>query len=212
MISIKVFPFNAFQVNTYIIYDETKECVIVDAANYDELENETIFNFIKSNNLTIKNHINSHCHVDHVLGGYFIEKKFDIGLTLHKDSKIFLDNAIEQAKMFGFNLENTARISKYVEDEEFINFGNTSLKVISTPGHANGSICLINFEEKFVLTGDVLFKDSIGRTDLPTGNYEILFESIDKKLFSLPDDFVVLPGHGPSSKIGYEKQNNPFLK
>ncbi len=212
MASIKVFPFNAFQVNTYIIFDETKECVIVDSANYDELENETLFNFIKSNNLIVKYNINTHCHVDHVLGGYFVENCFNIGLTLHKGSKNFLINAIEQAKMYGFNLENTAKISQFVEDGNIINFGNTSLNVLFTPGHADGSICLVNFTNKFVITGDVLFKDSIGRTDLPTGNYDVLIESIDKKLFSLPDDFIVLPGHGLNSKIGYEKRNNPFFK
>jgi glyoxylase-like metal-dependent hydrolase (beta-lactamase superfamily II) len=211
MISVKVFPFNAFQVNTYLIYDETKDCIIVDAANYNELEDETLNNFIISNELKIKYHINTHCHVDHVLGGYFVEKKFNVGLTIHNDSKIFLDKAVDQAKMYGFNLKETAKVDKIVNDEEIINFGNTSLKVIHTPGHADGSICLISFDGKFVITGDVLFRDSIGRTDLPTGNYDILINNIEKKIFTLPDDFTILPGHGPSSKIGYEKKNNPFF-
>lgn len=212
MISIKVFPFNAFQVNTYVLYDETNNSIIVDAANYDELENDILTNFIKSNNLHVKYHINTHCHVDHVLGGYFVEKNLNTGLTVHKGSKIFLDNAVEQAKMYGFNLEKVAKISEFVEDGDELNFGNSSLTVLFIPGHADGSICLVNYDNRFVITGDVLFKDSIGRTDLPTGNYNMLIENIEKKLFSLPDDFTIFPGHGPSTKIGYEKQNNPFFK
>lgn len=211
MITIKTMVFNGFQVNTYILYDETNECIIIDAANYDKSEDNEIEQFIELNKLKPVYHINTHCHVDHILGGKFIEIKYGIGICIHPESLNFLNNAKDQALMYGFNLTEIANLSMQINDGDKLLFGNSTLDVLYTPGHASGSVCLVNQKDKFVISGDVLFRDSIGRTDLPTGNYDILKQSIFNKLFTLPDVYKVYPGHGPTTTIGYEKLNNPFL-
>lgn len=211
MITIKQLVFNGFQVNTYILWDETKDCVIVDAANSNDNENQKLANFIEAQGLNPVYHINTHCHVDHVLGGAFVEEKYGIGLSIHPDGFEFLEKAENQAMMFGFNLKSVANVDYWLNEKDIIKFGNSELEVIYTPGHADGSICLINHENEFVITGDVLFQDSIGRTDLPTGDYDVLKNNILNKLFTLPNVYTVYPGHGPETSIGHEKVNNPFI-
>jgi hydroxyacylglutathione hydrolase len=211
MVTVKQLVFNGFQVNTYILWDETKECVIIDAANSDTAEDLQLTETIEKEHLNPICHINTHCHVDHVLGGSFIEKKFGLGVSVHPESKAFLSKASEQAAMYGFSLKSTANITQFLNEGEKVKFGNSELEIAYTPGHAAGSICLINHENKFVITGDVLFRDSIGRTDLPTGDFDVLKQSIENKLFKLPDVYTVYPGHGPGTSIGYERINNPFL-
>ncbi len=211
MITIKKFIFNGFQVNTYLLFDETKECVIIDAANYDANEDAALANYIEKENLKPVAQVYTHCHIDHVLGSAFVEKEYNIGMSIHSGSKGFLDNAIAQAAMYGFNLKATAQIANVVNEGDKITFGNSELEVLYTPGHADGSISLVNHAEQFVITGDVLFHESVGRTDLPTGNFDILHHSIIKKLFSLPDNYTVYPGHMMETSIGHEKINNPFL-
>lgn len=211
MITVKQLVFNGFQVNTYILSDETKECVIVDAANYDNNENKKLTDYIESQGLKPVYHINTHCHIDHVLGSAYVEEKYGTGLSIHPDSKGFLASAKEQATMYGFNLNATASISHLLNEGDKIKFGKSELEVLYTPGHADGSICLVSHESKFVITGDVLFCESIGRTDLPTGSFDLLKNSILNKLFSLPDVYTVYPGHGPETSIGHERINNPFI-
>ncbi|MFZ4399895.1 MAG: MBL fold metallo-hydrolase [Bacteroidales bacterium] len=211
MITIKKFIFNGFQVNTYLLYDETKECIIIDAANYDVNEDAVLSNFIEKEKLKPVAQIYTHCHIDHILGSAFVEKQYNIGMGIHSEGKGFLMNASNQATMYGFNLKSTAQATSLINEGDKITFGNSELDVIYTPGHADGSICFINHAQKFVLSGDVLFHESIGRTDLPTGNFELLHKNIVNKLFSLSDAYVVYPGHGPETSIGHEKMNNPFL-
>jgi len=211
MIKIKKFIFNGFQVNTYILSDETKECIIIDAANYDSSEDAVLVNYIEKENLHPIAQIYTHCHIDHILGSAFVEKKYNIGMGIHAGGKLFLENAAAQAGMYGFNLKATAQIARIINEGDKISFGNSELEVVYTPGHADGSICFINNVQQFVISGDVLFRDSIGRTDLPTGNFDLLQENIIKKLFSLSDVYTVHPGHGPETSIGHEKMNNPFL-
>jgi hydroxyacylglutathione hydrolase len=211
MITVNQLVFNGFQVNTYILSDETKECVIVDAANYEQRENQKLADFIEKNGLKPVLHINTHCHVDHVLGGAFVEEKYGLGVSIHPDSNGFILKAKEQAMMYGFNLNKTANISDFINEGEKIKFGNSELDIIYTPGHAAGSICIISHNDEFVITGDVLFHESIGRTDLPTGDFDLLKNNILNKLFTLPDVYTVYPGHGPETSIGHEKGNNPFL-
>ncbi len=211
MITVNQLVFNGFQVNTYILSDETKECVIVDAANYEQRENQKLADFIEKNGLKPVLHINTHCHVDHVLGGAFVEEKYGLGVSIHPDSNGFILKAKEQAMMYGFNLNKTANISNFINEGEKIKFGNSELDIIYTPGHAAGSICIISHNDEFVITGDVLFHESIGRTDLPTGDFDLLKNNILNKLFTLPDVYTVYPGHGPETSIGHEKGNNPFL-
>jgi glyoxylase-like metal-dependent hydrolase (beta-lactamase superfamily II) len=211
MIQIQKFSFNAFQVNTLVLFDETKECIIIDAACYEDEERKKLVEFIKNNELKPVKLINTHCHVDHILGCNFACEYFNIGLEIHKDGESFLENAVEHGMSFGFSIDTLVKPSNHIADEEIISFGKSNLKALHTPGHADGSICLYNEEQKFVIVGDVLFQGSIGRTDLPTGNFEVLKTSIHEKLFTLEDDVRVIPGHGPDTSIGFEKRNNPFV-
>ncbi len=211
MITIKRFAFNAFQVNTYILFDETKECVIVDPANYEKFEDEELANYIKNEGLKPVKMLMTHCHIDHVLGSAFVEKTYNLGITMHKAGEVFLDKAIMQAGVYGFNLAAVAKVSGFINEGDKVEFGNSVIDILYTPGHADGSICLVNHKQEFVITGDVLFQDSIGRTDLPTGDYDLLKKNIITKLFTLGDNYIVYPGHGPSTSIGNEAMNNPFL-
>ena len=211
MITVKKFIFNGFQVNTYVLSDETKECIIIDAANYEASEDAELANYIEKEQLKPIAQYSTHCHVDHVLGSAFVETKFNLGLGIHPDSKVFLETAIAQGAMYGFNLKSIPKLAQHIQEGAKITFGHSELEVVYTPGHADGSICLINHDQKFVITGDVLFHESIGRTDLPTGNFDVLHQNIMNKLFTLSDVYKVYPGHGPETSIGHEKINNPFL-
>lgn len=211
MIQIHRLTFNSFMVNSYFLYDETKECIAVDAACYDPSEKQEIIEFLEKNKLKLTRHINTHCHIDHVLGNQFIAETFKIHPEYHKASIPFFFTAREIGISFGYRLEQIPDARGYLEDGEEVKFGNSSIKVLYTPGHAEGSICLYDKERGFIITGDVLFKDTIGRTDLPGSNFDTLMDNIKNKLFSLPDDTVVYPGHGPETSIGYEKMNNPFI-
>ena len=211
MLKIKIFQFNAFQVNTILLFDETKECVIIDAACYHESEQNKLIQFIESESLKPVRLINTHCHIDHILGCNYISNYFQLSMEIHEAGKPFLENATEHALTFGFNIEPIDAPLKFIDEESEIKFGSSILKVLYTPGHADGSICFVNEDNKLVVVGDVLFKESIGRTDLPTGDFDLLKESIQQKLFSLPDDFKAIPGHGPETTIGHERQYNPFV-
>lgn len=211
MITLKRFAFNPFQVNTYILSDETGECIIIDAAMQDDNEENTVVEYIDKHNLKPVMMLLTHAHIDHILGNNFISEKYNLRLSAHEDSVPFLDNAIVHASTFGLALDKVKDIDDFIDESEDISFGNSKLKVLFTPGHANGSVCYYSPKDKFVITGDVLFNQSIGRTDLPTGDYDLLQNSIWEKLFTLPDETVAYPGHGPETTIGSEKVNNPFV-
>lgn len=207
---IKQFVFNAFSENTYIVYDETNECIIIDPGCYDQSEKATLKNFIIDNKLKVTSLINTHCHIDHVLGNYFVKHEFNVDLIIHELDKATLKANEIVAPMYGFNAYEAVEADKFIEEGNLIKFGNSVLKVIFLPGHAPGHIALVNESEKICIGGDVLFQQSIGRTDLPGGDFETLMNSIKQKMFLLADDVTVYCGHGPSTNIGFEKQNNPF--
>jgi len=211
MINLKKFAFNPFQVNTYVLSDETGECVIIDPGMQGDSEETEITEYIKNNNLKPVMLLLTHAHIDHIVGNSFIADTFDLKLTAHEDCVPFLINAREYASTFGLTMDKVKDIDNYINEDKDVEFGNSSLKVLFTPGHANGSLCYYSEKDKFVITGDVLFNQSIGRTDLKTGNYDLLQDSIWEKLFTLPDETVVYPGHGPETGIGFEKVNNPFV-
>lgn len=211
MHKIKTFSFNPFQVNTYILYDETGECAIIDPACYEPFEEDMLLKFIEENNLKPVLQLYTHCHIDHVLGTNFVSKNYGLKPLTHKDSEFFINNAKQFAGSFGFEINDLVKPEKWLQDEEIITFGKQKLQAILTPGHAAGSICYYNEAAGFVVTGDVLFCGGIGRTDLPTGDYETLIRSIKERLLILPDKTSVFPGHGDSSTIEFEKTNNPFL-
>ncbi len=153
----------------------------------------------------------THAHIDHIVGNSFIADSYNLPVTAHKDCVPFLTNATEYATSFGLKLGKIVGIEKFIDENMGVKFGNSELKVKHTPGHANGSLCFYSPEDNFVITGDVLFNQSIGRTDLKTGDYDLLQNSIWEELFTLPDETIVYPGHGPDTSIGFEKVNNPFV-
>ena len=211
---IKVFEFNPIAVNTYVLYDKTGECVIVDAACFYPNEQRALFEFIQSKKLVVKHLLNTHLHFDHVFGVNLIEKQFKVKLQAHKDDEFLLATMDEQLAMFGFtpNGDYVPTVGKYIDENDIIEFGNQKLSIIHVPGHSPGSIVFYNKEENVVVSGDVLFKGSIGRTDLPQGNHNLLIEDIKTKLLTLPGNTIVYPGHGPATTIKDEKRMNPFLQ
>ncbi|PCI96386.1 MAG: MBL fold hydrolase [Flavobacteriales bacterium] len=211
MINIHYFTFNGFQENTYILYDDTKECVIIDPGCYSNEEEQVLANFISENELTPVKLLNTHCHIDHVLGNNFVASKYNIGLEMHEKDLQTLRVTPEYGHTFGFNINPSPEPSTLLNEGDLVKFGNSELSVLFTPGHSAGHIVFVSHEDKFVINGDVLFRGSIGRTDLPGGDYETLITSIKTKLLILPDDYEVYTGHGPSTTIGFEKSNNPFL-
>jgi hydroxyacylglutathione hydrolase len=212
MISIQQFVFNSFMVNTYLLYDESGECVIIDPACNEEREEQELKAFLEKNKLKLVRNINTHCHIDHILGNGFIAETFRIFPEYHKAAIPFFYTAKEVANSFGFNLDYIPEPKGFLDEGKKVTFGKSELTVFYTPGHADGSVCFYNQPNGFVITGDVMFRDTIGRTDLPTGDFNILMKSITEKLFTLPDETTVYPGHGPETTIGYEKINNPFIR
>ena len=212
MISIKSFTFNPFQENTYIAYDESKECVIVDPGCYDANENAILKSFIEKENLKPVALINTHCHLDHVFGNKFVADTYNLSPVMHKLDLPMLEYAPLAATKYGVHLGELPEVTNFIEEGDFLKFGNSEFEILFTPGHAPGHICLVNKKENIALSADVLFYLSIGRTDLPMGDHETLLTSIREKLFVLDDAMVVYPGHGPKTSIGFEKANNPFLK
>lgn len=211
MITIKTFVCNAFQENTFLLYDETKECVIVDAGNSNANENSVIDEFIETNELKLVSIINTHCHIDHLMGNSYFVDKYGVDSIAHKNEMPLIDRSKDMAIAFGFDLEEPPVPNRFVEEGEIIKFGNSELEVRLVPGHSPGSIVLYCEKDKFVIVGDVLFSGSIGRTDLPGGDYQTLIDSIKGKLFSLDSEVVAYPGHGESTTIGKEKDSNPFF-
>lgn len=212
MATIKIFPVNHFSENTYIIYDDTKECVIIDPGCYFDDEKKTILSFIEENNLILKKVLYTHCHLDHFFGAKFIKKNFEtVPFAAHKTESVFIENAHDHANRFRITIEQPPALDVFIEDGDIIKFGNTELKAIWVPGHSPGSICYYNAEDNFLICGDVLFNGSIGRTDLQGGDYDLLIKGIKTKLLTLPDSCVCYSGHGPNTTIGNEKKSNPFL-
>jgi hydroxyacylglutathione hydrolase len=211
MTHIETFVFNPFQENTYLLYDETKECILIDPGCYTPEEKETLTGFINNNQLKLIKVVNTHCHIDHILGISFVVDQFGIPFEAGKEDEFLLVNAVEYGKMFGLDIENPPVISRYLVEGEELRFGNTSLKLLNVPGHSPGSFALYSEKDGFVITGDVLFSGSIGRTDLPGGDYETLISSIKSKLLPMEDEIIVYPGHGPATSIGMERRTNPFL-
>lgn len=211
---IKVFEFNPVAVNTYVLYDKTGECVIVDPACFYPDEQRTLFNFIHDKNLVIKHVLNTHLHFDHVFGVNFVEKQFEIKTKVHKADEFLLETMNEQLAAFGFtpNGSYVPTIGKYIDERDVIEFGEQKLSIMHIPGHSPGSIVFYNKEQDVAISGDVLFRGSIGRTDLPKGNFEQLIEGIKTKLLVLPRHTAIYPGHGPATTIKNEMKNNPFLQ
>ena len=211
MLTIKSFEFSPIQENTYILYNEFNDCIIIDPGCYFDEEKEELATFISSNNLLPKMLVNTHCHLDHVFGNKFISEKYNLMLNLHEKEKPVLAFAPTSGLMYDMPFDNYSGDFNLLNEGDTVALGKDELKVLLVPGHSPGSLAFYSAENKFVISGDALFKNSIGRTDLPGGNHEQLIKSIKEQLLALPEETLVYSGHGPLTKIGDEKKNNPYL-
>ena len=207
---VQEFVFNPFEENTYVVYDDTRQAVIVDPGCYEDYEKQELKEFIESNNLKVMMLLNTHGHIDHVLGNTFIKDEYKVKFYIHKIDEPVMKAVKAYASNYGFPKYQEATVDTYLEEGKTIGFGNQQFKILFVPGHSPGHVAFYNEKEKVVIGGDVLFRNSIGRTDLPGGNFDTLINSIHEKLFTLPDDVLVYPGHGPTTTIGFEKVTNPF--
>jgi len=211
MLTVKSFTFNPVQENTYVVYNQSGECCIIDPGCYFGNERNELKEFIQDADLSPKYLLNTHCHLDHVFGNKFVHDTWGLTLHLHEKEKPVLEYAPTFGLSWGLPFDNYGGDLIFLREGEAIRLGNDALHILFTPGHSPGHVCFYAEAEQFVIGGDVLFYQSIGRTDLPGGDFDTLITSIHKQLFVLPDEVVVYPGHGPETTIGYEKIHNPFL-
>lgn len=215
MLEIKQFVFGPFGVNTYVIYDsETLDAMIVDPGMNDDVEYDRIDSFIADNKLKVKQIINTHLHIDHCLGDNYIKDKYGLKVAAHADDEFFGSNIEAQARMFGLPAKDgrPVVIDVKLKDGDTVYLGKHTFKVLHSPGHSPGGIVLYCADSNILIAGDSLFRESIGRTDLPGGDYSTLIGSLKSKVLTLPDETLVLSGHGPSTDIAHEKKTNPFLR
>ena len=210
---VAIFQFSLFGINTYLVYDPgTLDCAVIDPGMINEQEEKAISFFITKHGLRLTHIINTHLHIDHVAGNKYLQLTYNAPVYAHLLDEPLGHRIRQQATAFGLN-ENipNVEISEYLKAGDVIKIGDGELKVIAVPGHSQGSVALYDEKNKFVIVGDALFQGSIGRTDLPGGDYDQLISSIRSNLLTLPDDTTVFPGHGPSTTIGAEKRHNPYL-
>lgn len=211
MIHIHTFTFGPFQENTYILYNEAKDAVIIDPGNMSASEDQEVKNFIASHGLSLKRLLLTHAHVDHISGNRFIFDTYGLLPELHREDIPLLERHKMVADMYGLPCQESPMAKEFLNEGDVIELGKDVLNIYFTPGHAPGHIVFHCKAQDFLIAGDVLFKGSIGRTDLPGGDFDTLIRSIKQKLFPLADNTTVYSGHGPSTSIGFEKKNNPFL-
>jgi len=210
-LQLHTFVFNGFGVNNYILEAENGDCIIIDAACSTDAERKSLLEFFARQNRKPIMLLNTHTHIDHVLGCAYVQKEFGIPWYIHAEAESTLREAPVFASLFGIENMKPSKPDGFIKDLQEIKLGKNSIQVLYTPGHAPGSVCFYIPSERMVITGDVLFNGSIGRTDLTGGNFDVLMESIHTRLLTLPDDTVVYPGHGPATSIGDERTGNPYL-
>jgi len=211
MVDVKVFIFSPVQENTYVLFNEQKNCIIIDPGCYYDSERDELAAFIQNNELTPKLLLNTHCHLDHVFGNKWVAEKYGLKLHLHEKEKPVLEYAPASGLMWNLPFDNYKGDVLYLRENDVVRLGEDEFDVFFTPGHSPGSIVFYCRKQHFVIGGDVLFKMSIGRTDLPGGNHHTLLKSIHTKMFVLPDETIVYPGHGEATTIGFEKKHNPYI-
>ncbi len=212
MLNIHFFTFNAFEENTYIISNHKKECWITDPGMYEQREIDEFISFIDKNELKPQSIINTHAHLDHIFGVKAIKERYNIPFGIHELELPVLERGADTAAMFGMKLDHIPKADFYIPNNKKLSLGDDDVEVMLTPGHSPGSISFYHPAGNWILSGDVLFNGSIGRTDLPGGDFDTLIGAIRKNLFVLPDNTTVLSGHGPATTIGNEKKHNPFLQ
>ena len=212
MISIKSFEVNYLSENTYLLYDETKEAVLIDCGCLRMEEQVELSDFITANGLTLKRYLCTHLHLDHVFGNEFVLKTYGLSPEAHKADEEKLPSPAEQARAFGVPIKiKEVPVQHYLVNGERIKFGNSELEVLTVPGHSPGGLAFYNAKNGFVIVGDSIFAGSIGRTDLWGGNQDVLLAALQNKILSLPDETIICPGHGPETRVIDEKLENPYL-
>jgi hydroxyacylglutathione hydrolase len=211
MFQIRIYVYNPFQVNTYLVSDQTGACIIIDPGCENSEEEQHLAGEIHKHALHPVKLINTHCHIDHVLGNAFVKRTYSVPFLIHKLEQPLLSNSVEQGLFFGLETTRSPDPDQYIDDGDKIEFGDSELEIIHVPGHSPGGIALLNRDQKVLFAGDVLFRNSIGRSDLPGGNHQTLINSIKEKILVLDPDTVIYPGHGPETDIETEKNSNPFL-
>lgn len=208
------FGFSLFGINTYLVVDEaTRKCAVVDPGMIGPDEENALVDYIERNKLRVVDVINTHLHVDHAIGDKFVAEKFRVPVLGHKRDESLGARLQEQAEMFGMREKlDSVSLTSYLEDGDRVSIGDGELEVLHVPGHSPGSIALYDPQGHWVIVGDALFAGSIGRTDLPGGDYATLVGAINDRLMALPDDTAVYPGHGPATTIGQERKYNPYLR
>ncbi|GAB3991738.1 MBL fold metallo-hydrolase [Spirosoma daeguense] len=210
---VHAFTFSPFQENTYVIADDaTNEAVIIDPGCYEQAEKETLSRFIETNKLTVKYLLLTHSHLDHVFGVAYVKRKFGAKAYLHERDMVIYNDVPTRCILYGLRGYEPSEIDAFLTEGEQFRFGNTVLDIIFVPGHAPGHVAFVNHAERYVVGGDVLFRGSVGRTDFPYCNHDDLMNSIRTQFYTLPDDYVVYPGHMETTTIGHEKRTNPFIK
>lgn len=212
MITLKIFTFNPYQENTYLLVDEQNNCIIIDPGMHSNAEQEEFKNYIISNNLKPVSLLNTHCHIDHVLGNHFVFENWGLIPAFHEGEVPVLVAVQNYAPQMGFRYDTSPIPTTFLKDNEIISLGNHSIKAILAPGHSPAHLCFYLEDQSILIGGDVLFQNSIGRTDLPGGDHQTLLNSIKNRIYTLPEDTIVYPGHGPSTTIKHEKNSNPFIR
>lgn len=212
MLTVKTFTFNPYQENTYLLIDEARNCIIIDPGMHNPSEEQDVINYIQDNQLTPILLLNTHCHIDHVLGNKFVYDQWGLLPNFHEGEVPVLVAVDNYAPQMGFRYDTSPIPEEFLKDGDCITIGNHTLKAIYAPGHSPAHLCYYCEEYNFLIGGDVLFRNSIGRTDLLGGNHQLLLENIKNKLYTLPEETVVYPGHGPSTTIEFEKKNNQFVR
>lgn len=212
MIQIKTFTCNPYQENTYLLYDEAGNCAIIDPGMYGPEEEEMVSSFVSRKGLTPTLLLNTHCHIDHVLGNKYIADTYGLLPQFHEGELPLLIEVQNYAPQMGIRYEVSPIGETFLQSSGEIMLGKHSLRLIFAPGHSPAHLCFYSAEQNFLIGGDVLFRQSVGRTDLPGGNHQQLMNSISNAIYTLPDETIVYPGHGPETSVGFEKKNNPFVR
>ncbi len=210
--NIKTFVFNAFYENTIVLSSDLGNCLIFDPGCYDTFEIEELSNYLAMEDLSVKAIINTHCHIDHVLGNEALKTKYRVPLKIPENEKEIFAAIPAYAPQWGITGYKQAEVDEYLSGNNTLELDELKLQMIEVPGHSPGHLMFYSEKEEFIIGGDVLFRESIGRTDLPGGNHQALLSNIQEKVYTLPENVTVYPGHGPTTTIGYEKNNNPFVR
>ena len=205
------FVFSPIEVNTYVLVDQSGDCAIIDCGCYDKVESERFVDFINDKKITPVLLLNTHCHLDHVFGNKFVLERYGLKTFSSEYDEINRKDAVQHAMLFGLTMDDPPEPAGFITDNQVITFGTTELVALHVPGHTTGSLAFFSDKNNCVFTGDALFAGSIGRTDLPGGDYDTLIKSISDKLFVLPPSTVVYPGHGNETTIEKEINSNPFF-